>query len=438
MYKILIVDDEKEIRDGLAAWTWDNLGIELTGCFAHGLEALQYVERHPVDIVMTDIRMPFMDGIELMENLLRAYPFTNVIILSGHSDFDYAQKAIKHGAEDYLLKPIHFPTLSRTLEELVGKMDAKKQENYRLSVLKRKEQLLTKVLREDFLSRLLHDRMTTDEMEHGSAEGEVLLDADSYTVAVFRLDRLASPQKSLSDRELQLFVFSLDNILQDIWDLKDNGYHKVDRRSAEFYLLSKSRQPHEAFAAVQQQLVKYIGLFRSTFSAGIGHSVGQASHIHLSARAGALALQQNREECSFSVCEEEQIRQASSGSDAAAFSGTAEGYKNADLESIILKQARQYISDHYHRSLTLKEVADHVYVSPGHLSALFKDADDTFMKFLTSLRMCKAMELLADSSYKVYEIVDRVGYSDPAYFSEIFKKYTGKTPNEYRGKSRPA
>ena len=117
MYKLLIVDDEKEIREGLAKWSWDAVGIEVAGCCSHGLEALQFVEERPVDIVVTDIRMPFMDGIELMTALNARYPFIRVVILSGYSDFEYAQKALKFGAIDYpLLKPLQFQTLARSCE----------------------------------------------------------------------------------------------------------------------------------------------------------------------------------------------------------------------------------------------------------------------------------------------------------------------------------
>jgi two-component system response regulator YesN len=107
-----------------------------------------------------------------------------------------------------------------------------------------------------------------------------------------------------------------------------------------------------------------------------------------------------------------------------------------EQNSVILVHAKQYILDHYHRSITLQEVADHVYVSQGHLSALFKETGETYLRFLTSVRMKKATELLRDPFIKVYEVVEKVGYTDPAYFSEVFKKYTGKTPNEFRGKSR--
>lgn len=438
MYQVLVVDDEKEIRDGLAAWPWEALGLQLAGCCSHGLEALQFMSEHTIDIVMTDIRMPFMDGIELMEALRRQYPYANVVILSGHNDFDYAQQSIRLGAVDYLLKPIHFPALSRTLEQLIDKLDAQKQAEYRYEVLKRKEQLLARVLRETFLQRLLEFRMSPDDIEQASSEGEVLLDGDSFTAAAFRLDRLSLHQQDIPERELRLLTFSLDNILHDLWDVRESGYHLVNRQTAEFFLLSKKPDPHESFAAILPQMVKYIGLFRSTFSAGIGPTVRQPEQIHASAHSALLALHGNRKAASVSACSEEACFKAQAAQQAPdpARGLPLQAEEEEGRNNVVLVQAKRFIQDNYHRSITLKEAAAHVYVSPGHLSALFKDTGESFLKYLTAIRINKAAELLQDSCFKVYEVVEMVGYSDPAYFAEVFKKHTGKTPNEYRGKLR--
>jgi two-component system response regulator YesN len=434
MYKVLIVDDEKEIREGLAAWTWEAVGLEVAGCFSHGLEALQFMEEHPVDVVITDIRMPFMDGIELMEVLNRKYPFTNVIILSGYNDFKYAQQAIRLGAKDYLLKPVLPSSLFHTCEQLVRMLDAKKQNEYRISILKRKEKLLTKLMRDDFLRRLFQTRMTQEEIELAGSEGEVLLDSDSYTVALFRMDRISLHLQTVPEKELKLLVFSLDNILSDLWDSKQKGYHLVNNHNAEFYLLCKQRDAQGHFSALHQQLVKFTGLFKSTFSLGVGPMVHEPREIRLSARAAEQALRSNEEEYSVSVYGD--IPSDDTESLPVPEQKRPEVHMENGRNNIILMHAQQYILQNYHRSMTLKDVANHVSVSPGHLSALFKEAGGTYLGFLTSVRIKKALELLKDPALKVYEVMEMVGYSDPAYFSEVFKKYTGKTPNEYRGKSR--
>ena len=434
MYQLLIVDDEKEIRDGLASWTWSEHHVQVAGCCSHGLEALQFVSEQPVDIVMTDIRMPFMDGLELMEALHQRYPFIKVIILSGYGDFEYAQKAIQLGAVDYLLKPVNFPDLGRSIQRLVERLDEERQKEQRMEVLARKAGLLTKVLRESFLSRLFETPLPNEVLEQDSGDGELLLEAEQYTAAILRLDRLAVQKQPIAEKERNLIAFSLDNILNDIWDARQYGYHLIDRNNLDVYLLSKDGEK-ERFQEVVNQLQRYIGLFKSTFSAGIGIPVSSLGDIYKSVKSARQAIDGNDEEGALILgteADDQPLRPHESGDEP----DRTEVARDGASDSIILQEAKRYIEENYHRSLTLKEVAEHVYVSPGHLSSLFKASNETFLKYLSTIRINKAKELLRDNRYKIYEIVEMVGYSDPAYFSEVFKKYTGKTPNEYRGKGK--
>ncbi|QHW33177.1 response regulator [Paenibacillus rhizovicinus] len=441
MYQLLIVDDEKVIRDGLAGWTWGDHDIQVAGSCAHGLEALQFISAYPVDIVMTDIRMPFMDGIALMESLHRYYPFIKVIVLSGYSDFGYAQKATQHGAVDYLLKPVSFTELAGTMKRLTARLDEQKQNRHRLEVLTRKATQLTKVLREDFLGRLFERPLQGEVLEQDSAEGEVLLEADTYTAAVIRLDRLAVHRQRIPDRERNLLAFSLDNIMSDLWDSQHFGYHLVDKAGLEVYLLSKDGD-RQRFGDIVGQLHRYIGLFKSTFSIGIGLTVASVSAVCRSMQSAKSVLAENAEEEGAQRAAETRMEEnglhwqpvTGEEEDEAVVDEPDQDQFSVSRDSIILVEAKRYMKANYSRSLTLKEVADHVFISTGHLSLLFKNAGERFLKYLTTVRMNKAKELMLDNSYKVYEIVELVGYSDPAYFSEVFKKHTGKTPNEYRGK----
>ncbi|QHW31618.1 response regulator [Paenibacillus rhizovicinus] len=444
MYKLLIVDDEKEIREGLASWPWHQVGIEVAGCCSHGLEALQFVEEKPVDLVITDIRMPFMDGIELMTALNARYPFIRVVILSGYNDFEYAQKALQFGAIDYLLKPLQFQMLHDTFFRAVERLREEKQAEFRVSVLKRKAELLARVLRAEFLRRLFQEPLSEAELEQGFSDGEVLLEGNFYTVAVFRPDRLAEPGAAMGDKEKKLLAFSLDNILTDLWEGKELGYHWVNGQTSEAYVLSMKREAEAHFAELLPQWRKYRGLFKSAFSGGVGRPVGSPADIYLSAQAASAALAANPEEGTLAIGESAAAANRpaaaviASKEQAAAGTAAAAGGFEADTEPVnmLLVQAKQYIQDHFNRSLTLKEVADQVHISGSHLFALFKNSGQTFLSFLTAIRLQRAMELLSGSNLKIYEIVEQVGYSDPAYFTEVFKKYTGKTPHEYRCKSR--
>ncbi|MBO9605111.1 MAG: response regulator [Paenibacillaceae bacterium] len=438
MYHLIIVDDEIEIRDGLAAFAWETLGIVPEGKFAHGLDALQYVSAHPVDIVLTDIRMPFMDGVELMEQLRRRHPYVQVVVLSGYNDFDYAKKALQNGAADYLLKPTSFAALADTFRRLTAKLDAGKQEEQRKAALERKGYLLAKLLRDEFLQRLFAAEPDADEFETGCAEGELLLEAGSgpYAALTLELDRLTLAKAPVSDKELRLFAFALDNILQDLWDGSGAGYHVVDKHTAVCRLLALRPDAAERAAeAVKEQLARFMGLFRSTVSVGIGFPVEQATGLHKSA-AAADRLMAGRTEGDALLAAGPQ----ETSGDRAAGQERRETPEQAAApaprkENALLAAAKRYIEANYHRSMTLKEAAQALYVTPGHLSALFRETGESYLQYVTGVRMGKAMELLTDLRYKIYDIVELVGYSDPSYFTEVFKRHTGLTPAEFRNRS---
>lgn len=105
MYRLLIVDDEHIIRQGLSMLPWKENDIEVVGVMKNGIEALEWIDSNELDILMTDIRMPGMTGIELAKAAMSNYPNLKVILLSGYGEFEYAQEAVKFGAFDYILKP---------------------------------------------------------------------------------------------------------------------------------------------------------------------------------------------------------------------------------------------------------------------------------------------------------------------------------------------
>jgi two-component system response regulator YesN len=432
MYKLLIVDDEKEIRDGLSEIHWDSLGILLVGCCKHGLEALQVIFENPPDIVLTDIRMPFMNGIELMESLKVQYPFMKVMILSGYSDFEYVKKALQSGAVDYLLKPTDFNELVASFNKMVRRLDAEKQEEYRKAVLESKERLLTKRFREDFLERLIHSVMSFDDIEQGASEGEILLDSGTYSVSILRLDRISLYEQPLSDHELKQICFALDNVFADKWTSRGKGYFLIDPKNAQSYILSTKLESKADLVDMKQQLEHIMGLLKSTVTIVMGKPVTNVIDIKVSADTATALLEKTREEDQLVEYQEGFTQIFLSQAENAMISPSVASDISIKSDGIVLQQAKKYIWQNYQSSITLKEVANQVFVTPGHLSVLFRQSGETFLQFLTSLRIQKAAQLLSDVHYKIYEVGEMVGYSDPAYFSEVFKKHMGKTPIEFR------
>lgn len=134
MLKIVIADDEEFIRMGLTAMPWNEMGIDVGGSARNGLEVLELLEEKTADILLTDIRMPGMSGIELSRRVLEIQPDIKIILLTGYGEFEYAQEAIKLGIFDYILKPSTpdgiFECVGRAKERILR--EKKKEENVRL------------------------------------------------------------------------------------------------------------------------------------------------------------------------------------------------------------------------------------------------------------------------------------------------------------------
>lgn len=119
MYKILLVDDEILVRDAIREnIDWKGLDCELVGDCENGRQAVEFVQNHVVDIVLTDICMPYMDGMELSEFLHDNYPDILIVIFSGFGEFEYAKKAIRYNVSEYMLKPVTAMELARVIESM--------------------------------------------------------------------------------------------------------------------------------------------------------------------------------------------------------------------------------------------------------------------------------------------------------------------------------
>ena len=118
-YSLIVIDDEETIRNGLTRFgNWESVGFSVVATFEDGKEALDFLEHRPVDVVLTDIRMAEVSGLDLARTVAARWPTTIVVIMSGYQEFDYARRAIRSRVFDYLLKPIDMETLYNTFSQL--------------------------------------------------------------------------------------------------------------------------------------------------------------------------------------------------------------------------------------------------------------------------------------------------------------------------------
>jgi YesN/AraC family two-component response regulator len=166
MYKLIIVDDETVIREGLCNYfPWFQLGFEIAAQFENGLQALEYLNDNPIDVMLCDIKMPYMSGLELVKELYARKVKVKVLLLSGYRDFEYAREALAYGVRDYLVKPTKYEELIKVFTKVKEELDRENSNTEDLSenVIgsgKYNEKIITKVkqfLEENYSTATLED-----------------------------------------------------------------------------------------------------------------------------------------------------------------------------------------------------------------------------------------------------------------------------------------
>ncbi len=432
-YKLMIVDDEYEIRQGLKSFDYSAFQIDVVEDCENGLFALKALTNEPVDIIVTDIRMPLLDGLELAEKVAVRYPHTKMIILSGFDDFEYAKTCMKHGALDYLLKPLDFEEYEKILARAVRLIEQEKEHQDRTAAWERKAKLSVHHLRQRFLRDLLHTEMKEEELEVESGSSEVMLDEQGeYAVSLLRFSEYPSKPRAVGDKDWNLILFTLDNLLYDLWDEAGLGYHYVDADGQCALILNdpasiaalKRDTDHltEQLNTILSSLKRFRGLFKSHMSYAIGAVVHHPGSIWRSFESATALFQATSKITQMS----EQYSTA-----------MGEGIANKELEQVnghrLIQEAKHYIEENYDRTITLDDVAQYVHLNASYLSFLFKElTGQKYIDYVTSFRIEKAKNLLKQTNYKVHEIGEMVGYENPRYFTLVFKKYVQQSPNEYR------
>lgn len=229
MYRVLLVDDEEDVREGLVVEVdWEALDLRIVGLAENGREALEMAERVEPDIVVTDISMPFMDGLELARRLRERNPLVKVVILTGYDEFDYARQAVSISVDEYLLKPFSAGHLMELLTRLRAQMAAEVAEREDVQHLREHYYTSLPLLQADLLATLLH-RQKSPAYIHGKAKQCGLnFDGQRYGVSVLTLhmdgDRRSVGQSWGESSDEELKQFAALNIAQEIWAEHEAGH----------------------------------------------------------------------------------------------------------------------------------------------------------------------------------------------------------------------
>ena len=542
MLKIFLAEDEVVVRETIKRMIpWEELGFELVGEAADGEMALPLLIRQQPDLLITDIKMPFMDGLTLARLAKKEIPGLKVVILSGYDDFNYAKQAIGIGVEDYLLKPITKNALIERLSEIRSRYEHEKTQKEYYEKFQREMQAYEKNSSRDFFEALVGGSMDMMEVYKRAEKLGLDIVAEAYNVLIFTMncDEDFSGQRdeysSWEAESLELLenffaghssamlfrsnIFSYGVLLKGQREtIEENTRACVDEIRK---ILSRQDGRREWFLAVGQSVERLSQIQKSYHTASrvfsqrylydenilyydemetMEHPGGQAEtednaylqKVDVNALNPAIlqkflsnGLQEETENfvkdyfyaigqepmeslvfrnyvilnVRFSVisfikglgCDTNEMESADT-EEVLAESGknmeSAIAYakkmisqaieirdqNSGNKNRSILKTAVDFIDSHYmDEEISLNTIANVANVSSNHFSALFsQNMGQTFIEYLTSLRMNKAKELLRCTGMRSSEIAGEIGYKDAHYFSYLFKKTQGMTPSDYR------
>ncbi|MDO4306164.1 MAG: response regulator [Eubacteriales bacterium] len=300
MYRILLVDDEILVRDAIREnIDWAGIDCELVGDCQNGQEAAEFVKKHPVDIVLTDICMPYMDGMELSHFLHDNYPDIVIVIFSGFGEFEYAKKAIQYNVSEYLLKPITAMELTAVINKMKEKVDQRQKEKRRLENLTRASENYRRnaqIIRSKAIEALVTcSRDVKESLEQLRTMG-IELEASNYRVAVFDIDLYSGmyPIDVEKRQESALMAFVVYNVSNEIVERESAGlaYQEGSNRVCVLFQGTRTKEFSNKIRSIcreiQQKVKEVIGI---DLSVGIGRWVRSPEELLISHDTAAKAIQ---------------------------------------------------------------------------------------------------------------------------------------------------
>jgi len=253
MYKLMLVDDEDVVRHQvIGKIDWHQYGFEIVCEAENGQEALEFFEQYQPDVVITDIKMPFMDGLELSKRILEKYPYTKIIVLTGFDEFEYAKKSINLHITNYILKPVSAKELIQILVEVKANIDQEIQEKQDLKRLKRHYATSYDMMKNKFLESLVQDSVTTEKILPWLSYYKIQLDGDIFIVSVVQIDNIYEGEPDITTIELK--KIALLDMIQEAGEAIDLGIYFLVRN--EVVILSAGEEEEKFVVKHIQKLEK--------------------------------------------------------------------------------------------------------------------------------------------------------------------------------------
>lgn len=520
MYKSLIVDDEKNIRNRLAeTFPWSELGFSSVVTAKNGKEALEKIKQNPPDIVLTDIMMPVMNGLELAKEINKTFPQIKVVVLSAYDDFKYAQEAIQYRVKGYLLKPLIKGDFYDLMKQLVDELE--KERNADVDNLDYIEQMLLDLTKgvelEEYQKNWLagyyriiicafHGGMNKresvsrfrqkvkDYLNHFFEGRKVpFLFYSNHLIILIKWDRPISKldihqfvsrfhtylEQAFSKMIQGHFLIGVGNLATTIEGVADSYNQAIYAYSYNFFNTNKKivyyqdleprveRQSEQAVSLKKIYQQEVTNLYQDFVDAILERnnqkvSTLVADYIQLLLRTKGENVAKVRQRCYAlvlmitlklkekgytlpSIIDDQinqQINQIQSLDELSEYLQDMIQVIATDVEKHDEKskndyviQAKKYVEKHYQEKITLKEMAEKLYLHQSYFSTIFKnETNQNFINYVNDVRVNKAKELIESTTLTMNEISSKVGFQSHSYFNKVFKKVTGISPLMMRKK----
>lgn len=491
MYSVIIVDDEPAVREGMNYLIeWEKSGFKVIKSAENGLQGLDLIEKEKPDLVITDIKMPGLDGLGMIKEAKRKGSSTRFLLLSGYSDFKYAQEAVSFGAVDYLLKPIDENELLTVLEkvkhQLIDEQEDIKNKQHFQSYIENQQifsyvihsekteevRLLSdytafkliklvkngeKLTLQDYI--LICDQHLTDSYflytygdslfiliaAYSDINIDQLIDClgeDNYLKAaisstVFTIEAIPGLYKEIKFLESQRYFYPDCNVMIRKESNRKSKIESLEKLIIKLKIAIKDNQKEEI-----EQIVDWCVDYFQVNKRDSGVVKREWSMIFIECVSFLEDSMQKpikeieKDKILSVVWKEDSLCQTAKFLKYVFYDFGRFFYQTNEKQDIV-EDIKFYSEKNYHQNLSLKELAQEFNYSQSYLGKKFKtDTGTSYHVYLDDLRLTRAQNLLKDRHLYIYEIAKMVGYSNYDYFHKKFKKKFSISPKEYQKKWR--
>lgn len=399
MYKLLIADDEAIIRKGLKnVIDWQKLNLEVIGEAEDGEMALDLIEKLKPDIILLDICMPFLNGLELIKEIKNIDKNFIIIIVTGYDEFQYTHEALKLKVFDYLLKPVNKEDLKNIILKALQELNKNNERKSYITWANRQLNENLNSLRENFFNNLISGNVKDLNVKKEMSFFKIKL-GDNIGIIIIKVIEKLNTEVISKKWDRSLLNFAIKNIAYEILQKFNPLYAFTDNENNVVIIVNLNDVDKwvKVGALIEEKFFKYLHYTVVTEEQGISGGILKIESVYKS-----------------------MIREIN---------------KKTEFKPVVLL-AIKFIDNNYCKNdLSLDTVSKRFCLSSSYLSKLIKEETGlSFVDYVTNIRVKKAISIMDDPTVKIYQVAELVGYSNQHYFCKAFKKVTGLSPTEYRSR----